>query len=54
MNPYDQAHALARAVGGLVETLVAAEAWSAPELPIVGVGSRLKLASALVKVERLG
>ena len=48
------AHALARAVGGLVETLVAAEAWSAPELPIVGVGSRLKLASALVKVERLG
>lgn len=46
-------HALARAAGGLVETLVAAEAWSAPELPIVAVGGRLKLASALVRVEHL-
>ena len=43
--------ALARAVGGVVEAVLAAEA---DELPIVATGARLGEVSASVRVERLG
>ncbi len=44
---------LARAVGGLVETVAAAGMWQSPELPIVGVGAKIKNASPTVRIERL-
>lgn len=46
--------ALARAAGGLVETIAAAQASGLAELPIVGMGERLKSLSAAVRMERLG
>jgi len=46
-------YGLARAVGGLAETITAANAWAAPELPIVAMGARLKAASPSVRMERL-
>ncbi len=46
-------YALARAVGAVFETVVAAEAWAASELPVVAMGSRLRQASATVRIERL-
>jgi pyridoxine kinase len=47
-------YALARSVGGLVETITAAHTWDSPELPIVAVGARVKLTSPMVRIERLG
>jgi len=46
-------HGLARAVGGVAETVAAAKLWNAPELPIVAMGARLKLTSPSVRIERL-
>lgn len=46
-------YALARAMGGLVETIAAAHTWNAPELPIVAMGARIKLTSPTVRIERL-
>ncbi|MGR4865586.1 bifunctional hydroxymethylpyrimidine kinase/phosphomethylpyrimidine kinase [Caulobacter sp. LARHSG274] len=48
------AYGLARAVGGVVETVIAANVWNAPELPIVAMGARIKQTSPGVTVERLG
>ncbi len=46
-------HGLARAVGGVAETVSAAKLWNAPELPIVALGARLKQTSPSVRIERL-
>jgi pyridoxine kinase len=46
-------HGLARAVGGVAETVAAAKLWNAPELPIVAMGARLKQTSPSVRIERL-
>ena len=46
-------YALARAVGGVAETITAAEAWNSDELPVVAMGSRIKAASPSVRIERL-
>ncbi|ATQ44418.1 pyridoxal kinase [Caulobacter mirabilis] len=46
-------YGLARAVGGLSETITSAAIWSAPELPIVAMGARIKQASPTVRLERL-
>jgi pyridoxine kinase len=46
-------YGLARAVGGVAETVTAALAWASPELPIVAMGARLKQASPSVRMERL-
>lgn len=46
-------HGLARAVGGVAETVAAAKLWNAPELPIVAMGARLKQTSPSVRTERL-
>lgn len=46
-------HGLARAVGGVAETVAAAKRWNAPELPIVAMGSRIKQTSPSVRIERL-
>lgn len=46
-------HGLARAVGGVAETVTAANLWNAPELPIVAMGARLKQTSPTVRIERL-
>lgn len=46
-------YALGRAVGGLAETVAAAQASSAAELPIVGMAQRLKATSPSVRLERL-
>ena len=46
-------YALARAVGGVAETITAAEAWNSDELPVVAMGSRIKSASPSVRIERL-
>ncbi|HEY2661693.1 MAG TPA: PfkB family carbohydrate kinase [Caulobacteraceae bacterium] len=46
-------YALARAVGAVFETVASAEAWDASELPVVAMGSRLRQASATVRIERL-
>ena len=45
---------LARAVGGVAETVMAANLWNAPELPIVAMGARIKQTSPTVRIERLG
>ena len=45
--------ALSRAVGGVAESLAAAQAWRAPELPIVGLGARVMGGSDRVRLERL-
>jgi pyridoxine kinase len=47
-------YGLARAVGGLAETVAAAAIWQSPELPIVAVGPKIKNASPTVRMERLG
>lgn len=46
-------YALARAVGGLVETLAAAQLAHAAELPIVAMGAKLKAVAPSVRMERL-
>ena len=46
-------YGLARAVGGVAETVAAANLWNAPELPIVGMGARIKQTSPSVRIERL-
>lgn len=48
------AYGLARAVGGLAETVTAANIWNAPELPIVAMAARIKQTSPGVRIERLG
>jgi pyridoxine kinase len=47
-------YGLARAVGGVAETVAAAGIWQSPELPIVAVGAKIKNASPTVRMERLG
>ena len=46
-------YGLARAVGGVAETITAANIWNAPELPIVAMGARIKQTSPTVRIERL-
>ncbi|MDO8911187.1 MAG: bifunctional hydroxymethylpyrimidine kinase/phosphomethylpyrimidine kinase [Phenylobacterium sp.] len=46
-------YALARAVGGVAETISAAQIWNAAELPVVAMAQRLKAASPTVRMERL-
>lgn len=46
-------YALARAVGGVAETVAAAAMWNSPELPIVAVGPKIRSASPSVRIERL-
>ena len=46
-------YGLARAVGGVAETVTAANIWNAPELPIVAMGPRIKQTSPTVRIERL-
>ena len=46
-------YGLARAVGGVAETVTAANIWNAPELPIVAMGARIKQTSPSVRIERL-
>lgn len=46
-------YGLARAVGGLAETITSAGIWASPELPIVAMGARIKQASPTVRIERL-
>jgi len=46
-------YGLARAVGGVAETVTAANIWNAPELPIVAMAARIKQTSPTVRIERL-
>ena len=46
-------YALARAVGGVAETVAAAAMWNSSELPIVALGPKIKSASPSVRIERL-
>lgn len=46
-------YALARAVGGVAETITAARTWEATELPVVAMGQRIRQASPAVRIERL-
>ena len=46
-------YALARAVGGVAETVTAAGIWNAVELPVVAMGAKIKSASPSVRIERL-
>jgi pyridoxine kinase len=46
-------YGLARAVGGVAETVAMAGMWQSPELPIVGIGPKIKNASPTVRMERL-
>lgn len=46
-------YGLARAVGGVAETVTAANLWNAPELPIVAMAARIKQTSPSVRIERL-
>jgi pyridoxine kinase len=46
-------YGLARAVGGVAETVIAANIWNAPELPIVAMAARIKQTSPAVRIERL-
>jgi pyridoxine kinase len=48
-----KSYALARAVGGVAETIAAAEAAGQAELPIVSMAQKLKTASPHVRLERL-
>jgi pyridoxine kinase len=50
----EAAAALERATRGMAEAVEAAEAWRAPELPIVALGERLVRPTAEVRVEVLG
>lgn len=47
------AYALPRAVGGVAETVSAAQMWKARELPLVAMAQRLKAISPHVRMERL-
>jgi pyridoxine kinase len=46
-------YALARAVGGVAETVLAAQTWEATEMPLVAMGQRIRQASPAVRIERL-
>lgn len=46
-------YALARAVGGVAETIAAAGMWETPELPVVAMGPKIRIASPSVRIERL-
>jgi pyridoxine kinase len=46
-------YALARAVGGVAETITAAQTWETGDLPVVGMGQRIKQTSPAVRIERL-
>jgi len=46
-------YALARAVGGVAETVTAAQTWEASELPIVAMGQRIRQTTPAVRIERL-
>ena len=46
-------YALARAVGGVAETVTAAQTWEASELPVVAMGQRIRQTSPAVRIERL-
>jgi pyridoxine kinase len=46
-------YALARAVGGVAETVTAAGIWKTAELPVVAMGAKIKAASPSVRIERL-
>ena len=46
-------YALARAVGGVAETIAAAGMWESPELPVVAMGPKIRIASPSVRIERL-
>ena len=46
-------YALARAVGGVAETVAAAAVWKTSELPVVAMGANIKAASPSVRIERL-
>ena len=46
-------YGLARAVGGVAETVTAANIWNATELPIVAMAARIKQTSPSVRIERL-
>jgi pyridoxine kinase len=46
-------YGLARAVGGVAETVAAANLWDAPELPIVAMSARIRQTSPAVRIERL-
>ena len=47
-------YSLARAVGGVAETVAAAGVWKTAELPVVAMGPKIKVASPTVRIERLG
>ncbi len=47
-------YALARATGGVAETVAAAAMWKTPELPLIAMGAKIKAASPIVRIERLG
>lgn len=53
LDGLDRSDALARAVSGVAESVVAAQASSAAELPIIGLGQRLTTTSPSVRLERL-
>lgn len=46
-------YALARAVGGVLETVMAAQTWGASELPVVALGAKIRQTSQAVRIERL-
>jgi pyridoxine kinase len=46
-------YALARAVGGVAETILAASVWKAQELPVTAMGQKIRSASPSVRIERL-
>jgi pyridoxine kinase len=50
----EPAPALERAARGMAEAVEAAEAWRAPELPIVALGDRLVRPTAQVRIETVG
>ena len=47
-------YALARATGGVAETVTSAGIWKTPELPVIAMGAKIKAASPSVRIERLG
>lgn len=46
-------YALARAVGGVAETITSAGIWKAQELPVVAMAQKIRSASPSVRIERL-
>lgn len=53
LDSLSPAYALPRAVGGVAETVSAAQMWKARELPLVAMAQRLKAISPHVRMERL-